>query len=257
MHPRVLIAREASRAAELIEALRVEKITAIAEPVPTIERIADAASLPDLSRVDWVAFTSRNGAEIFLKILHESGRVLPPDVRLAAVGPATAQIIRQRLRPLNIVTGGTGSAKLAEALLDDCHGSTGFTVLWPCARDAQRDFVNILETAGVKVIEWPVYATEFIPPWLLRSRLEHPSSFDVVVFAAPSAVKSLKETWPEAWTFTSVAIGETTAEMLNKYAMTRFVTSRSPRTADLVAAIKQALNDRESTTLTFTPKERS
>jgi uroporphyrinogen-III synthase len=161
------------------------------------------------------------------------------------------------LRPLDVVTNGTGSAKLAEALLDYCHGSTEFTVLWPCARDAQRDFVHILETAGANVIEWPVYATEFIPPRLLRSRLEHLSSFDIVVFAAPSAVKSLKETWPETWTFTSVAIGETTAEVLNKHAMTRCITSRSPHPADLVAAIKQALNDREGTSFTSTPKERS
>ena len=257
MRRRVLIARDTSRAAELIEALRAEEITAIAEPVTTIERIADAASLPDLSRVDWVAFTSVNGAEIFREILQKSGHVLPSEVRLAAVGSATAQVIRHHLRPLDIVTSGTGALKLAEALLDECCSNTNVTVLWPCARDAQRDFVKILAARGADVIEWPVYATEFIPPWLLHSRLEHPSSFDVVVFAAPSAVKSLKEAWPEAWTFTSVAIGETTADTLSKCAMTRCITSSSPRTADLVAAIKHALIERERASLPFTPKERS
>ena len=118
MRRRVLITREPSRAADLIQALYAEEIDAVAEEVTYTRRIAEAASLPDLARMDWIAFTSSNGAEIFADILAESGQTLPRKVRLAAVGPVTAQVARQRLRASDIIIGSGGGARLAKALLE-------------------------------------------------------------------------------------------------------------------------------------------
>ena len=61
------------------------------------------------------------------------------------------------------------------------------------------------------------------------------------MFAAPSAVKSLHETWPEPWPFTAIAIGPTTAEALREIACLEPVVSLSARTVDILAAIKNAL----------------
>jgi len=257
MNPRVLITREPARASELLSALHSEGIDAVARPVTCIERISDAASLPDLAQIDWVAFTSVNAVEIFAEILAESGRSLPPEVQLAAVGPATGQAVQKALRLPQVVTGGKGGADLADALREYEDSESEFTVLWPCARDSHRDFLSALELTGARVIEWPLYATEAIPAGLLKSRLGESPEFDVVVIAAPSAVRSLAEVWPVPWNFASVAIGAATAESLQKFAHTTCIVSRSPRSEDLVAAIKQALDAVASATQPFNSNHRS
>jgi uroporphyrinogen-III synthase len=215
---------------------------AIAEPVTESLRIADSMALPDLTRIDWIAFTSSNAVTAFADILDESGRALPADVRLAAVGHATAQLVRQRLRSLDVVIGSSGGGALAEAILKSERRADDLAVLWPCAEAALTEFSEELTTAGANVIEWPVYVTQPIPPWALHNRMEHPTFFDVVVFAAPSAVKSLRDAWPEQWTFKAIAIGPTTAEALRNIAQVEPIVSASPRTSDLLSTILAALN---------------
>ncbi len=242
MRARVLITRSAERSVELMNALQDAGITAIAEPVTFTTRIADAAMLPDLSRVNWIAFTSANAVAAFSEILEASGRALPANVRFAAVGIATAQQVRNRLHASEIVCGSATGADLAQAILEVCVDEKRITVLWPCAQASQPGFADNLSAAGADVIEWPVYATEAVPPWTLQGRLERPSSFDAVVFAAPSAVKSLRDAWPEPWTFAAIAIGPTTADALRQTGMAESLISRSPRAADIVAKVLEALS---------------
>lgn len=255
MRGRVLITREPTRSAELIDALQKEGIKATAEPVTYTERIADPASLPELSRLDWIAFTSIHGVEIFSEILTESGHALPADTRLAAVGPSTREMIRAKLRAREVVTGTGGASNLAGAIISKLDDIRKVNILWPCAKEALPGFLEILEAAGASVIKWPVYSTEPVFPSTLRSRLGLPSRFDVVVFAAPSAVMSLKEAWPPPWPFAPVAIGETTSAAVHRFAHMNCVTSRSTRITDLIGAIKTALNSSIAELLTTPPRE--
>lgn len=242
MPGRVLITRSEQRSAELLDALRREGVTAICEPVTETVRTADAASLPDLTRVDWIAFTSVNAVTAFAEILSESGRVLPADIRLAAVGPATAHVVRQNLRALDVISGSAGGAALAKNVLHFVKAEFDLTLLWPCAQNSLPEFADALSVAGMNVIEWPIYATESIPPWALQARLERPSTFDAVVFAAPSAVKSLRDAWPQPWSFAAVAIGQTTADALRQAGVAEPSVSSSPRTTDVLDAILRALH---------------
>ncbi len=242
MRARVLITRDAERAAALSTALHDAGLSSVVEPVTIVKRIADAAALPELSQVDWIAFTSANAVAVLSDILEECGRVLPADTRLAAVGTATAREVNRRWPAREIVRGTSTGADLARAILKSSTNEAGQSLLWPCAQESLPDFADELSAAGVCVIQCPVYATEAVPPWILQARLERPSSFDAVVFAAPSAVKSLREAWPEPWTFAAVAIGPTTAQALRHTGMAEPFVSRSPRVADIVAAILEALN---------------
>jgi uroporphyrinogen-III synthase len=241
---RVLITRSTERAQELLEALRRESIDAIAEPVTETFRVSDASSLPDLARVDWIAFTSANAVSAFAEILSESRRTLPASIQLAAIGLATAKLVREHLRASDVVVTAANGVDLANALLEAANSNSEITVLWPCAEDSLPDFARELTTAGVDVIQWPVYRTKPVAPWILHMRLERATSFEIAVFAAPSAVKSLHEAWPEPWPFTCVAVGPTTAEALRRTGASDVLVSKSPRPADICSTILAALNRR-------------
>jgi uroporphyrinogen-III synthase len=242
MRPRVLITRSAERSAELISALRAADISVIAEPVTSTLFIADVKALPKLSRVNWIAFTSVNAVNAFADLLSDSDQALPRDVRLAAVGPATAQQVSNRLRAPDLTCAAATGAELGQVILQNANNDNELTVLWPCAQESLPDFSTALTTAGAIVIEWPVYATQPVAPWQLHMRLERSSSFDIVVFAAPSAVISLREAWPEPWPFIPVAIGQTTAAAIRKAGLAEPLVAASARTTDVLSTILDALH---------------
>jgi uroporphyrinogen III methyltransferase/synthase len=97
---RVLIARPRHQAGDL--AARVEDLGGEAVLLPVVE-IADPEdwatvdrALADLASYQWVVFTSANGVHSFLRRLRHLGRDLRAlgGVRLAAIGPATADALR-------------------------------------------------------------------------------------------------------------------------------------------------------------------
>ena len=99
---RIAVTRPQAQARALIEGLR--ELGAEPLSLPTI-RIADPSdpgplrqALDDLERYDWVAFTSVNGVDRFWRELEAAGRPssLPETMRVAAIGPATAEALRRR-----------------------------------------------------------------------------------------------------------------------------------------------------------------
>lgn len=99
---RVLLARAASAEPDLPARLR--QAGARVEEV-AFYRTAAAAVLPGEAvgalrdrRVDWITFTSRSTVDNFLALLAEAGldagEAMAPPVRLAAIGPVTAEAIR-------------------------------------------------------------------------------------------------------------------------------------------------------------------
>jgi uroporphyrinogen-III synthase len=247
---RVLITRDPERASDLLQALAAADIDAMAVPVTFSRRVADVFPVQDWSAIDTVVFTSANAVRYFAEILRENGRELPPFVRLACIGEATMEAVRHEWRAPDIVTDGTGSATLVKALQVESPHS----VLWPCAREALPDLGDALEKAHVSFRRWPVYFTEQVPADELRSRLGNQSDYSAVVFAAPSAVRSLLKAWPGAWAFTAVAIGQTTAKAISRLTSVRCITSRSPLASDLAEAVKSALQNVEPVSAESTPQ---
>src|SRR4029434_893797 len=98
---KILVTRARTQASELSQQLT--ELGAEVLEIPTIEIVSSPDSWKQLDRAidrlkdyQWILFTSANGAEFFLRRLEE----LKKDVRalaglrLAAVGPSTAQVLR-------------------------------------------------------------------------------------------------------------------------------------------------------------------
>ncbi len=119
---RVLVTRPRHQAGDLVR--RLELLGAVPLVLPAVEigppvdwapvdRAIDA-----LDSYQWLVFTSANGVSAFLDRLRERGRDLRAlgGIRLAAIGPGTAEALRgNRLEP-NVVPAEYRSEALAEAL---------------------------------------------------------------------------------------------------------------------------------------------
>ncbi|MCS6849882.1 MAG: uroporphyrinogen-III C-methyltransferase [Gemmataceae bacterium] len=125
---RILVTRPRAQAHELIR--RLEILGAIPVLLPTVEvrEPADWApvdrALTALSSYQWLVFTSANGVHFFLRRLRQRGadlRVLG-GVRLAAIGPATADALRQYHLEPDLVPSEYRSERLAEALAPHVAG---------------------------------------------------------------------------------------------------------------------------------------
>ena len=153
MTPRVLITRDMTKAKALVQALQDYGFEACVVPVTKTVYLHSEHPLPEPEEFNWVAFTSATAVEAFALAMEDTERGVPQRPKLAAVGPATAVAVRQRLRDPQLVASG-GGVELADALLEEEKGHTDWSVLWPCAQEPLPEFPQRLEAAGVKVEPW-------------------------------------------------------------------------------------------------------
>ena len=189
---RVLVTRPRSQAAALIE--RLAGMGAVPIVFPTIEitvpedtALLDQA-IADLHSYAWVIFTSVNGVSTFwqrLKTLGKDSQAIK-GTRVAAIGPATAQALRERGVQPDFVP----SEYVAEAILPGLGDVSGQHILLPRADIARKALVNELKRKGAIPEEIAAYRT--LPPQpdaeALRE-LEH--GVDVATFTSASTVRNL------------------------------------------------------------------
>src|SRR6185436_16941508 len=113
---RVVVTRAAHQAEGLTTAFRAAGATV--EHLPLLEVIPPADPRPlkraasELALYDWLVFTSSNAVDAFLPL---AGGALPSRLRVAVVGPATAEA----LRAYDIEPHLTATRPDAEGLLND------------------------------------------------------------------------------------------------------------------------------------------
>jgi uroporphyrinogen-III synthase len=124
--------------------------------------LADAQQQPYYSRL---VFTSVNGVHIFCQRLQSLGFHTQhlANVRVAAIGPATAAALRDYGITADLVPVEYIAESIASTLLEDARqrgGSLlGKHILLPCAAKARKIFVTELQQAGAIVDEIPAYYT--------------------------------------------------------------------------------------------------
>ncbi len=138
-----------------------------AEPVlmPTIriEPISDWTTvdtvLSRLAEFDWIVWTSVNGVRAFFGRLWETGGDVRQlgGVKLAAIGPATAEALARFHLRADIVQDEYRAESLAEAMRKDVSGRR---VLWARASRGRDVLPRELTAAGADVQELAVYRNE-------------------------------------------------------------------------------------------------
>jgi uroporphyrinogen-III synthase len=190
---RVLVTRARAQASDLVH--RLQALGASPIVVPTIDIVppADAyaaldAALGALATFDWVVFTSVNGVHHVWQRLPGLGLTARAFAALhvAAIGPATAEVLRAHQVEVAVVP----ERYVAEALLEAIPHPAGQRVLLPRAAGS-RPILPILRTgleaAGAQVVEVHAYQTlvAALPSEALTA-LE--AGVDILTFTSSSTV---------------------------------------------------------------------
>lgn len=124
-------------------------------PVPMNEDIRSA--IHNLSRYEWLAFTSAVGVDTFIKDLWDAGKDLRAlaCVKLAAIGPGTAKALEHHGLRADYLPAVYDTIHLAEGLADLVTGE----VLLPRASMGSADLPRILEERQVNYTDLPIYDT--------------------------------------------------------------------------------------------------
>ncbi len=212
---RVLVTRPRHQTFDFMAALR--RLGATPVPFPTIEiqPIADTtlldAAIHQLSRqtgqrlefglpqngnseaqapYNWLVLTSANGVSAFwqrLIALGHDNRSLA-SVKIAAIGPATAAALKQRL----IVPDLLPDVYTAEGLLtafDQIPSITGQRFLLPRADIARKTLPRGLQERGVMVDDLSVYRTVPLEKTAPQEKVPFPPAVDMITFTSASTVQ--------------------------------------------------------------------
>ena len=196
---RIVVTRPRAQAAELVT--RLEQLGADPVEVPTIKIVAPKDSAPldgacaQIGEFDWVVFTSANAVSHFMRrLLAGPGDVRDlKDVKLCAVGPATAEALSQYSLRIDLVPEEYRTEGVIRALRQD-RDLTGMRILLPRA-DLARDLLPAgLRQAGANVTSVTAYRTAPVDlegagaPDIYRLLLER--LVDIVTFTSGSSVKN-------------------------------------------------------------------
>lgn len=227
-----------------------------AEPIhcPTI-RIAGAdaeeelrGAVAGLQRYDWVIFTSANGVRTFWDVLVEEREqpVLPPGIRVAAIGPATARALAERGVTADVVPEEYVAEAVAEALTE-AGDISGLRVLLPRAAGARAVLPERLRAAGARVDELAAY--ESVPDADGIARLREAvdrGEVDMITFTAASTVRHYVEVaGADIGAARVVAIGPITAAAARELGLRVDVVAREYTEDGLLKAIVEYYGNQE------------
>jgi uroporphyrinogen III methyltransferase/synthase len=245
---RVVVTRAAEQSEHLVQALLEKGAVPILLPLVAFAPPDDPLPLDEaiggLSRYDWIFLTSQNA----LRALQERSHLLNLNlaqamagVRVAAVGPATAEAAEHAgLRVAHVATRHQGVA-LAEELAEELKGKSVFL---PRSDRANPDLVYQLQRQGAQVTEIVAYKT-------IRTNDNDPrrveamirDGADAVLFFSPSAAHHLQdllgnEKFVEFSGHTVfAAIGPVTEDALRKAKAARVILARDTAVSAVLAAL--------------------
>jgi uroporphyrinogen-III synthase len=191
----VVVTRAEGSEGPLSRELRALGLEVLRWPVVSVTP-ADPQTLTDalsgLESYAWIVFASRHAVGAVLALRATP----PPGVRIAAVGAATAQVLRQRGWPVDLVPEEASAAGLVAAFAARwSRADAGLRILYPASSRALPTLRQGLVQLGAEVTQLQAYRTEGAAldvtecrAWIARGAI------GAVTFASPSAVSELAQT---------------------------------------------------------------
>lgn len=183
---KVLITRPRAQANDFAEKLRNAGFEPVYFPVieiqPIKNNIALERALEKLNCYDWVVFTSANAVEA---VLNHSVPSVFSVVKIAAIGPKTAEALRKRGVEPDFIP----SEYIGEAILSGLGDVKGKWILLPRAEIAREELPQAISKAGGIAHEIIVYRT--MPAEIDADGLNAlKSGVDIVTFTSASTVEN-------------------------------------------------------------------
>jgi uroporphyrinogen III methyltransferase/synthase len=195
---KVMVTRTREQASELAERLRALGAEPVEFPTIAVREPEDWGELDRaLNRLEeyhWVVFTSPNGVRFFLKRLQHLGGDIRDlkGIRIAAIGPGTAQAVTQRGVRVDLVPAEFKAEGLADAF--DSQEVEGRNFLLPRAAQARDVLPERLRAMGARADVVAAYRT-VVPEGVsgeARALLQE-RQVDAVTFTSSSTVSHFLE----------------------------------------------------------------
>jgi uroporphyrinogen-III synthase len=204
------------------------------------------AGISRLGEFDWLIFTSAEAVRAVARRSCKCGRSLKQvgnDLRVAAVGPATAQAIQKTGMQVDYEAQTHTGVGLANELGEKVRGKR---VLLPRSDRAKADLPLALRSHGADVTEVIAYRT-LLPTAIQRQELNEFASgkADAILFFSPSAVTHFAEAFGpkqlrEAENRLAIAaVGPITAKALQEAGVKRMVIARDTTAMAVIEALEK------------------
>jgi uroporphyrinogen-III synthase len=245
---RVVVTRAEAQAEDLARGFtaagaRVEPLPLLAVVPPADPRPLERAA-SELALYDWLAFTSANAVEAFLPL---AGGALPPRLKVAVVGEATAAVVRCfEIEPH--LTAGPDATGLGAALAP--HVARQRRVLLPQAADARPTLAEALLEAGAEVVTVVAYDKRLPAEAAARAaELFAGEPLGWVTFTSPRIARHFAELlvgdWePRRGELRAASIGPTTSAALRRLGVEPAAEAARPGDRELVTAVVEAVAGR-------------
>ncbi len=162
------------------------QLTETTREVDPIDPRAGDEALRRLDRYDWLVATSGRGVAALGRRLAPRGTiVLPPRLRVAAVGPATAHALAGIGARVDLIADDASSEGLAASLRLRLAGGERVVIVRP--EGATGALAAALRAGGVEVDEAPLYRTIASERATELADAAIEGAFSAVVFTAPSS----------------------------------------------------------------------
>jgi hydroxymethylbilane synthase len=198
---RIIVTRAVKQAGEITRELESHGAEVIACPTIEIREPSNWEALDEaiahLGRYDWLAFTSANGVDFFLRRLDElgHGRAEVSPHKICAVGRRTSERLKSEGLRVDLTPAKFTAESLAEAFIKRYgvgQRLRGARMLLPAARTTRDVIRPALDKLGVEVNVVEAYQT--VMPAMKSEeliKLVSGARADYIVFTSPSTVANL------------------------------------------------------------------
>jgi uroporphyrinogen III methyltransferase/synthase len=204
------------------------------------------AAISKLANFDWLIFTSAEAVRAVARRSCKLGRSLKQggnDLRVAAVGPATAQAIQKAGMQVSYEAQTHSGVRLASELGERVRGKK---VLLPRSDRAKPDLPLALKNHGAEVTEVIAYRT-LLPTAIQREELNEFASgkADAILFFSPSAVTHFAEAFGQKQLhnvenkLAIAAVGPVTAKALQEAGVKRVVIASDTTAMAVIEALEK------------------
>ena len=247
---RIVITRSAAQSEMLAKELSARGAIPVVLPLVSFADPEDFApfdrAIAEIEQFDWIVLTSAQAVRAVVKRGEELERSLMRSgskLRIASVGPVTAEAARQAGLPVEYVAETHTGAALAEELGDRLQGARVFL---PRSDRANPDLPAALKRSGAQVIEVIAYRTlkpTDVDQRNLRQMAE--GAADAVLFFSPSAVQHFADLFGGEQLralqdkLAITAVGPVTANVLRQAGVGRTVLAGDTTAAAVVNALEK------------------
>jgi uroporphyrinogen III methyltransferase/synthase len=247
---RIVVTRASHQAQSLVHELERFGAEVILLPAVAFEAPQDSGpldhALGELSKFDWVLFTSQNAVRFVSSRLEQLGLANIAQ-RIATLGPATAEISREQGFPVDYVATNHTARSLADELRDSINGRSVFL---PHSDRADDQIANALRESGALVTDVIAYRTVAPeePDQAILDRIRG-GAVDVIIFASPSAFDNVAAILGTGDLITIAehvqfaAIGPTTARAMRESGVRVHIEAEEPSAEGLADAIVKHYKD--------------